>query len=165
MDWIYLTIAGILEVVWASSLKYTDGFTKPLPSLLTLSAMTTSFILLAQALKTIPVGTGYVVWTGIGVIGTAIVGAVFLGESRDLSKFICISLIIIGIVGLRFTGSKWVYSYSTLRWNQINIFCKSHAKRGFYKKYCGSFVHDLLYRWLNLVQCWLYKPKKSFLAK
>lgn len=106
MDWIYLTIAGILEVVWASSLKYTDGFTRPLPSLLTLSAMTTSFILLAQALKTIPVGTGYVVWTGIGVIGTAIVGAVFLGESRDLSKFICISLIIIGIVGLRFTGSK-----------------------------------------------------------
>lgn len=106
MDWIYLTIAGILEVVWASSLKYTDGFTKPLPSLLTLSAMTTSFILLAQALKTIPVGTGYVVWTGIGVIGTAIVGAVFLGESRDLSKFICISLIILGIVGLRFTGAK-----------------------------------------------------------
>ncbi len=106
MDWIFLTIAGILEVVWASSLKYTDGFTRPLPSLLTLSAMTTSFILLAQALKTIPVGTGYVVWTGIGVIGTAIVGAVFLGESRDLSKFICISLIIIGIVGLRFTGSK-----------------------------------------------------------
>ncbi len=106
MDWIYLTIAGILEVVWASSLKYTDGFTKPLPSLLTLSAMTTSFILLAQALKTIPVGTGYVIWTGIGVIGTAIVGAVFLGESRDLSKFICISLIIIGIVGLRFTGAK-----------------------------------------------------------
>ena len=106
MDWIYLTVAGILEVVWASSLKYTDGFTKPLPSLLTLSAMTTSFILLAQALKTIPVGTGYVIWTGIGVIGTAIVGAVFLGESRDLSKFICISLIILGIVGLRFTGSK-----------------------------------------------------------
>ncbi|MCY7331934.1 MAG: quaternary ammonium compound efflux SMR transporter SugE [Pseudanabaena sp. CAN_BIN31] len=106
MDWIYLTIAGILEVVWASSLKYTDGFTRPLPSLLTLSAMTTSFILLAQALKTIPVGTGYVVWTGIGVIGTAIVGAVFLGESRDLSKFICISLIILGIVGLRFTGAK-----------------------------------------------------------
>jgi quaternary ammonium compound-resistance protein SugE len=106
MDWIYLTIAGILEVVWASSLKYTDGFTKPLPSLLTLSAMTTSFILLAQALKTIPVGTGYVIWTGIGVIGTAIVGAVFLGESRDLSKFICISLIIVGIVGLRFTGAK-----------------------------------------------------------
>jgi quaternary ammonium compound-resistance protein SugE len=106
MDWIYLTIAGVLEVVWASSLKYTDGFTRPLPSLLTLSAMTTSFILLAQALKTIPVGTGYVVWTGIGVIGTAIVGAVFLGESRDLSKFICISLIIIGIVGLRFTGAK-----------------------------------------------------------
>ena len=106
MDWIYLTIAGMLEVVWASSLKYTDGFTRPLPSLLTLSAMTTSFILLAQALKTTPVGTGYVVWTGIGVIGTAIVGAVFLGESRDLSKFICISLIIIGIVGLRFTGAK-----------------------------------------------------------
>jgi quaternary ammonium compound-resistance protein SugE len=106
MDWINLIIAGLLEVVWASSLKYTEGFTKPLPSLLTLATITASFILLAQALKTLPIGTGYAVWTGIGVVGTAIVGSVFLGESRDLPRFICIGLIVIGIVGLRFTSSK-----------------------------------------------------------
>jgi quaternary ammonium compound-resistance protein SugE len=106
MDWINLIIAGLLEVVWASSLKYTDGFTKPIPSLITLATLAASFILLAQALKTLPVGTGYAVWTGIGVVGTAIVGSIFLGEPRDLQRFICISLIVCGIVGLRFTGSK-----------------------------------------------------------
>jgi quaternary ammonium compound-resistance protein SugE len=106
MDWINLIIAGLLEVVWASSLKYTEGFTKPLPSLLTLATITASFILLAQALKTLPIGTGYAVWTGIGVVGTAIVGSVFLGESRDLPRFICIGLIVLGIVGLRFTSPK-----------------------------------------------------------
>jgi len=106
MDWIYLIIAGLLEVVWASTLKYTDGFTKPVPSLITLSTLAASFILLAQALKTLPTGTGYAVWTGIGVVGTAIIGSLFLGEPRDLPRFICIGLIVIGIVGLRFTGSK-----------------------------------------------------------
>ncbi|NUN64869.1 quaternary ammonium compound efflux SMR transporter SugE [Pseudanabaena biceps] len=106
MDWIYLIIAGLLEVVWASSLKYTDGFTKPLPSLLTLATLTTSLILLAQALKTLPIGTGYAVWTGIGVVGTAIIGSLFLGEPRDLPRFICISLIVLGIAGLRFTSPK-----------------------------------------------------------
>ena len=106
MDWINLIIAGLLEVVWASSLKYTEGFTKPLPSSLTLATITASFILLAQALKTLPIGTGYAVWTGIGVVGTAIVGSVFLGESRDLPRFICIGLIVLGIVGLRFTSPK-----------------------------------------------------------
>ncbi|TYQ24889.1 quaternary ammonium compound efflux SMR transporter SugE [Pseudanabaena sp. UWO311] len=106
MDWINLIIAGLLEVVWASSLKYTEGFTKPLPSLLTISTITASFILLAQALKTLPIGTGYAIWTGIGVVGTAIIGSVFLGESRDLPRFICIGLIVIGIVGLRLTSSK-----------------------------------------------------------
>lgn len=106
MDWINLIIAGILEVVWASSLKYTDGFTKPIPSLITLATLAASFILLAQALKTLPVGTGYAVWTGIGVVGTATVGSVFLGEPRDLTRFICISLIVFGIIGLRFAGSK-----------------------------------------------------------
>jgi quaternary ammonium compound-resistance protein SugE len=106
MDWIYLIIAGLLEVVWASLLPYTDGFTKPVPSLTTLAALVASFILLAQALKTLPVGTGYAVWTGIGVVGTAIVGFVFLNEPRNLSRFICISLIVMGIVGLRFTSPK-----------------------------------------------------------
>jgi quaternary ammonium compound-resistance protein SugE len=106
MDWIYLIIAGLLEVIWASSLKYTDGFTKLIPSLITLSTLTASFILLAQALKTLPVGTGYAVWTGIGVVGTAIVGSLWLGEPKDLPRFIFISLIVLGIAGLRFTGSK-----------------------------------------------------------
>ncbi len=106
MDWIYLIIAGLLEVIWASTLKYTDGFTKLVPSLITISSLAASFILLAQSLRTLPIGTGYAVWTGIGVVGTAIVGSVFLGESRDLSKFICITLIVLGIIGLRFTGSK-----------------------------------------------------------
>jgi len=106
MDWIYLIIAGLLEVVWVSTLKYTDGFTKPVPSLITISTLAASFILLAQALKTLPTGTGYAVWTGIGVVGTAIIGSLFLGEPRDLPRFICIVLIVIGIVGLRFTGSK-----------------------------------------------------------
>ena len=106
MDWINLIIAGLLEVVWASTLAYTDGFTKPVPSLITIASLAASFILLAQALKTLPVGTGYAVWTGIGVVGTAIIGSVFLGESRDLPRFICISLIVLGIVGLRFTSSK-----------------------------------------------------------
>ena len=106
MDWLNLIIAGLLEVVWASSLKYTEGFTKPLPSLFTISTITASFILLAQALKTLPVGTGYAVWTGIGVVGTAMVGSIFLGEPRDFPRFICISLIVLGIVGLRFTSSK-----------------------------------------------------------
>jgi len=106
MDWIYLIIAGLLEVVWAITLKYTDGFTKPVPSLITLSTLAASFILLAQALKTLPTVTGYAVWTGIGVVGTAVIGSLFLGEPRDLPRFICIGLIVIGIVGLRFTGSK-----------------------------------------------------------
>ena len=106
MDWINLIIAGLLEVVWASSLKYTDGFTKLFPSLFTIATLAASFILLAQALKTLPVGTGYAVWTGIGAVGTAIIGSVFLGEPRDLSRFICIGLIVLGIVGLRFTVTK-----------------------------------------------------------
>ncbi|MFN5863032.1 MAG: quaternary ammonium compound efflux SMR transporter SugE [Pseudanabaena sp.] len=106
MDWSNLIVAGLLEVVWASSLRYTNGFTKPIPSLITVATLAASFILLAQALKTLPIGTGYAVWTGIGVVGTAIVGSVFLGEPRDLMRFICISLIIGGIVGLRFTSAK-----------------------------------------------------------
>lgn len=106
MDWIYLIIAGILEVVWANLLPYTNGFTKIVPSLITLVTLIASFIMLAQALKTLPVGTAYAVWTGIGVVGTAIIGSIFLGEPRNLSRFICISLIIMGIVGLRLTAPK-----------------------------------------------------------
>ena len=83
MAWIYLVIAGLLEIGWAVGLKYTEGFSRFWPSVATLCAMVASFGLLAVALKTIPVGTGYAVWTGIGAAGTAIIGMAFLGESRE----------------------------------------------------------------------------------
>jgi quaternary ammonium compound-resistance protein SugE len=101
MDWFYLIIAGLLEVVWASSLRYTNGFTNLIPTLITLSSLIASFILLAQAIKTIPVGTGYAIWTGIGVTGTAVFGSLFLGEPRDFPRLFAIALIAIGIVSLR----------------------------------------------------------------
>ena len=104
MAWIYLAIAGVLEVVWAIGLKYTEGFTRLWPSLITLAAMVGSFWLLAEALKTLPVGTAYAVWVGIGAVGTAIVGMVLLGEPANWAKFLCILLIIAGIVGLKLTS-------------------------------------------------------------
>jgi quaternary ammonium compound-resistance protein SugE len=102
MSWIYLIIAGLLEVGWAIGLKYTDGFSRLLPSLATIAAMIASFGLLAAALKTIPIGTGYAVWTGIGAAGTAIIGMAFFGESREVLRIVCILLIIAGVVGLKF---------------------------------------------------------------
>ena len=102
MAWTYLILAGLLEIAWAVGLKYTQGFSRLWPSLMTVSAMIASFALLAQALKTIPVGTGYAVWTGIGASGTAIVAMVFLGEPRELVRIFCIVLIVAGVVGLRF---------------------------------------------------------------
>lgn len=101
MNWVVLVIAGFLEIVWAIGLKYTEGFSKLWPSVGTLAAMICSFYLLSQALKTIPVGTGYAVWTGIGAVGTAIVGMVLLGEARDVARIFCLLLIIAGIVGLK----------------------------------------------------------------
>jgi len=101
MAWIYLSIAGIFEIVWAVGLKYTDGFTKLYPSIGTIAAMIVSFTLLSIALKEIPVGTGYAVWTGIGAVGTAIIGMMILGESRELLRIFCIFLIIAGIIGLK----------------------------------------------------------------
>ncbi|QJE74358.1 quaternary ammonium compound efflux SMR transporter SugE [Aerophototrophica crusticola] len=101
MAWVYLVIAGLLEIVWAIGLKYTEGFTKLWPSVWTLAAMAGSFILLSQALKTIPVGTGYAIWVGIGAVGTAILGMVVLGEPANLARILCILLIIAGIVGLK----------------------------------------------------------------
>lgn len=99
--WWMLAVAGVLEVVWAVGLKYSDGFRKPGPATFTVLAMIASFYFLAQALKTLPVGTGYAVWTGIGAVGTAIAGVVLFGESRDLPRVISILLIIAGIVGLK----------------------------------------------------------------
>lgn len=104
MAWLNLTAAGLLEVGWAIGLKYTEGFTKPLPSLWTVAAMTASFFFLAQALKVIPVGTGYAVWTGIGAVGTAILGIVLFDESSALPRLLCMLLIVAGIIGLRWTS-------------------------------------------------------------
>jgi quaternary ammonium compound-resistance protein SugE len=99
--WILLLVAGLFEVVWAVGLKYTDGFTRLLPSAITLTAMALSLILLARALRTIPVGTGYAVWTGIGAVGTALVGIWLLGEPRAVGRLLAIAAIVGGIVGLK----------------------------------------------------------------
>ena len=105
MAWLALFVAGLFEIGWAIGLKFTEGFSRLWPSLLTCLAMVASFILLAYALKTIPVGTGYAIWTGIGATGTAIIGMWLLGESRDVWRFVCIGLIVAGIVGLRLTAT------------------------------------------------------------
>ncbi|SHF28311.1 quaternary ammonium compound-resistance protein SugE [Microbulbifer donghaiensis] len=102
--WFLLFIAGLLEIAWAVGLKYTQGFTRPLASALTVLAMIASFYFLAQALKVIPVGTGYAVWTGIGAVGTAILGIVLFAESTALPRLFCIGLIIAGIIGLKLTS-------------------------------------------------------------
>ncbi|MFA0813088.1 quaternary ammonium compound efflux SMR transporter SugE [Microbulbifer epialgicus] len=101
MAWIYLVVAGLFECGWAIGLKYTVGFTKLVPSLLTISAMAISFWLLSLAMKTIPVGTAYAVWTGIGAVGVAILGMFLFGESRDVMRVVCLLLIVSGIVGLK----------------------------------------------------------------
>ena len=101
MAWAYLTVAGLFEIGWAVGLKYSDGFSKPFPSLLTILAMILSVWLLALAMKTIPLGTAYAVWTGIGAIGVAVLGMVLFGESREILRLICLFLIITGIIGLK----------------------------------------------------------------
>jgi quaternary ammonium compound-resistance protein SugE len=101
MPWVVLTVAGLFEIGWAVGLKYSDGFSKPLPSALTVVAMAFSLWLLAVAMKTIPVGTAYAVWTGIGAVGVAILGMLLFGESRELLRVACLFLIIAGIIGLR----------------------------------------------------------------
>lgn len=103
--WLSLGIAGLFEVVWAVGLKYTDGFSRLWPSLLTLGAMAVSLYFLALALRTIPLGTGYAVWTGIGAVGTAIFGMILFNESAAIVRLFCIALIIGGIAGLRLTAS------------------------------------------------------------
>jgi quaternary ammonium compound-resistance protein SugE len=101
MAWGYLFVAGLLEVVWAIGLKYTEGFTRLWPSVGTLAAMGASFYLLATALRTIPIGTGYAVWTGIGAVGASILGMLILGEPRDPLRMVGIALIVAGIVLLK----------------------------------------------------------------
>ncbi|MBN8976458.1 MAG: quaternary ammonium compound efflux SMR transporter SugE [Rhizobiales bacterium] len=101
MAWFMLFIAGLMEVGWAIGLKYTEGFTRLVPSVLTLAAMLISIVLLGLALKTLPVGTAYAVWTGIGAVGTAILGIVLLGDPATAARLGSIGLIVAGIVGLK----------------------------------------------------------------
>jgi quaternary ammonium compound-resistance protein SugE len=101
MPWFILFIAGLFEVVWAVGLKYTEGWTKLWPSVFTVIAMVASFYFLSVALKAIPMGTAYAVWTGVGTIGTVIFGIIYFKEPTDILRMVCILLIITGIVGLR----------------------------------------------------------------
>ena len=101
MAWAYLAVAGLFEIGWTIGRKYSDGFSKPLPTLLTVVAMGLSIWLLALAMKTIPVGTAYAVWTGIGAIGVAVLGMVLFGESREIVRMVCLFMIVTGIVGLK----------------------------------------------------------------
>lgn len=104
MAWTYLVLAGLFEIGWAIGLKYTDGFTRLVPSVLTAVSMIISVVLLGLALKTLPVGTGYAVWTGIGTVGTALLGVYLLGEPATAMRLACIGLIIAGILGLKFAS-------------------------------------------------------------
>ena len=99
--WLILLVAGLCEVAWAIGLKYTEGFSRFWPSIGTLTAMALSVILLGWSLKVLPVGTAYAVWTGIGAIGTALLGMLLFDESRDIARFVCIGLIVAGILGLK----------------------------------------------------------------
>ena len=101
MAWTYLFFAGIFEIGWAIGLKYTDGFTKPMPTILTIASMIVSLGLLGLALKTLPVGTAYAIWTGIGTVGTAMLGIWLLGEPATALRLACVGLIVSGIVGLK----------------------------------------------------------------
>jgi len=102
MAWVYLTLAGLFEIGWAIGLKHTEGFTRLVPTILTAVSMVASVLLLGLALRTLPVGTGYAVWTGIGTVGTALLGIVLLGEPATLLRLGCIGLIVAGILGLKF---------------------------------------------------------------
>jgi quaternary ammonium compound-resistance protein SugE len=101
MAWVVLIVAGLFEVAWAIGLKYTDGFSRPWPTVATVAAMVISLGLLGVAMKTLPVGTSYAVWVGVGAVGTAILGIVLLGESANAGRLFSLALIVAGIVGLK----------------------------------------------------------------
>lgn len=102
--WIMLGLAGLFEIVWAIGLKYADGFTRPAPSAITIAAMIVSMYLLALAARTLPIGTAYAVWTGIGAVGAALLGMMLFGESANIVRLGCIGLIVAGIVGLKLSS-------------------------------------------------------------
>ncbi|MBK6314098.1 MAG: quaternary ammonium compound efflux SMR transporter SugE [Blastocatellia bacterium] len=104
MSWLLLAIAGLFEVGWAVGMKYSEGFTRPVPTALTVVALIISMVLLALAVRDLPVGTAYAVWTGIGAAGTAILGMWLFDESRDPVRLICLSLVVVGVLGLKFAA-------------------------------------------------------------
>lgn len=106
MAWLYLLVAGLLEVVWAMAMKYSNGFTRLWPSVILVTAMAGSVYLLAQAVKTMPIGTAYAIWTGIGAVGAVVFGIVLLGEPRSLARLAFVALILIGIIGLHWTSGE-----------------------------------------------------------
>lgn len=101
MAWLYLLVAGLFEIGWAVGLKYTEGFTRLWPSVWTGACLVVSMILLAAAVRELPIGTAYAVWTGIGAVGTALLGILLFGEPRDAARLLCIALIVAGILGLK----------------------------------------------------------------
>lgn len=101
--WIMLAAAGLFEIVWAIGLKYAEGFSRPVPSAITIAAMVISMWLLAQAARELPIGTAYAVWTGIGAVGAALLGMMLFQESANPIRLACIALIVVGIVGLKFS--------------------------------------------------------------
>lgn len=103
MNWLILIIAGLFEIVWAIGLKYTEGFTRLWPSVITLLAMTISVVLLDIAMKSLPVGTAYAVWVGVGAVGTALLGIALFGEAANIGRLLSLGLIVIGIIGLKLT--------------------------------------------------------------
>lgn len=104
MAWFLLFLAGLFECGWAIGLKYTEGFTRPLPTTLTVISMVVSIVLLGLAVKHLPIGTAYAIWTGIGTVGTVILGIWLLGDAASVTRLACISLIVAGIAGLKLTA-------------------------------------------------------------
>ena len=104
MAWIYLALAGLFEIVWAVGLKYSDGFTRLWPSVATAAAMIVSVLLLALATRSLPIGTAYAIWTGIGAVGAVILGIALFGDSAAPLRLLCVALIVAGIVGLKLTA-------------------------------------------------------------
>ena len=104
MAWLYLLVAGVLEIVWATAMKQSDGFTRPGPSIVTLVAMFASFGLLALAMRSLPLGTAYAIWTGIGAVGAFVVGIVVMGEAATLGRIASVALLVTGMVGLKLSS-------------------------------------------------------------
>jgi quaternary ammonium compound-resistance protein SugE len=103
MAWVYLVVAGLLETGWAIGLKYTDGFRRPVPSILTVVAIAASMLLLALAARTIPIGTAYAIWVGIGAVGAVALGIILFDEPRDFARMFFVGLLIVSLVGLKIT--------------------------------------------------------------